>query len=45
MFSSVHMKAGLGSPPIPYESMNKVVKASADYQKLSWTQLTDKCLT
>ena len=33
MLSSVRVKAGLGSPPIPYttnrnESMNKVVKAS-----------------
>jgi len=47
MLASVRMKAGLGSPPIPYttnrnESMNKVVKQSADYQKLSWIQLTEK---
>ena len=47
MLSSVRVKAGLGSPPMPYttnrsESMNKVVKASADYQKLSWVQLADK---
>ena len=47
MLSSVRMKAGLGSPPMPYtanrnESMNKVVKVSTDYQKLSWVQLIDK---
>jgi len=41
------VKAGLGSPPSLYttnhhESMNKVVKASADHQKLSWIELTNK---
>ena len=47
MLASEHMKVSLGSPPIPYttncnESMNKVVKASANYQKLNWIQLADE---